>query len=275
MFGWQCADIIAQMSEFIDIGVNLTASSFKPDLEAVLRRARDAGVVRMIVTGTNIEHSKLALELDQQYPGTLFSTAGVHPHHASEFDADTIPLLRELCQHESVVAVGECGLDYNRNYSSPADQRRAFEAQLQLACELDLPVFLHQRDAHADFVGMLSDYHQDLTGAVAHCFTGSLDEALHYCAMGMYIGITGWICDERRGLDLQRAVKHIPLERIMLETDAPYLLPRDLQQPPVQKRRNEPCFLPHICEVTARYRGIGSENLARSTLENTRGFFSI
>jgi len=203
------------------------------------------------------------------------STAGVHPHHASEFDDNTLAVLRDLCAHESVVAVGECGLDYNRNYSRPEDQRLAFEAQLKLACELKLPVFLHQRDAHADFVSTLAEYRHDLTGAVAHCFTGSVDQAVEYIEMEMYIGITGWICDERRGVELQSAVKDIPLERIMLETDAPYLLPRDLQQRPVQKRRNEPCYLPHICDVTARYMGVDSAQLAFTALENSRRFFSI
>ncbi|MGB5603685.1 MAG: TatD family hydrolase [Gammaproteobacteria bacterium] len=269
------ADIIAHMSTYIDIGVNLTDSSFTHDLDDVVQRARHVGVSHMIVTGTDIQHSQLALQINRLYPGVLMSTAGVHPHHASEFDGETIPSLRDLCSEATVVAVGECGLDYNRNYSAPADQRRAFEAQLRLACELDLPVFLHQRDAHADFVSMLAEFRHDLSGAVAHCFTGSTDQAMEYVAMGMYIGITGWICDERRGLELQQAVKQMPLNRVMLETDAPYLLPRDLRKPPIQKRRNEPCYLPHICETTARHRGIESRLLAQSALENSRRFFSI
>ena len=263
------------MTRYIDIGVNLTGSSFKHDLDDVLQRAQDAGVYRMIVTGTNIRHSRIALELSRQYPDVLLSTAGVHPHHASEYDDDTTPLLRGLCAHESVVAIGECGLDYNRNYSTPVDQRRTFEAQLKLACELRLPVFLHQRDAHDDFVSMLSEYRRDLVGAVSHCFTGTVDQALEYATMGMYIGITGWICDERRGGELRRAVRDIPQDRIMLETDAPYLLPRDLQQEPVQKRRNEPCYLPHICDATAGYMQMESQQLADSVLENTRRFFGI
>lgn len=267
--------MIPYMSEYIDIGVNLTGSSFNNDLDDVVQRALDAGVSQMIVTGTDIHHSQAALELSRSYPGVLISTAGVHPHHASEFDENTISGLRDLCAEESVVAVGECGLDYNRNYSKPGEQRSAFEAQLQLACELGLPVFLHQRDAHNDFASMISEYRDDLAGAVAHCFTGSVDEALEYLAMEMYIGITGWICDERRGVDLQRAVRSIPVDRIMLETDAPYLLPRDLQQQPVHKRRNEPCYLPHICEVAAKYMGIDHQQLAQVVLVNTRRFFGI
>ncbi|UCB55616.1 MAG: TatD family hydrolase [Thiotrichales bacterium] len=267
--------MIPQMEEYIDIGVNLTGSSFRNDLDEVVQRAKAAGVSQMIVTGTDLEHSRAALELNRRFPGDLVSTAGVHPHHASEFDANTLPALQEICAEDTVVAVGECGLDYNRNYSTPEDQRRAFAAQLQLACELGLPVFLHQRDAHDDFISMLSEHSRELTGAVAHCFTGSIEEAQAYTAMGMYIGITGWICDERRGHDLQRAVKDIPLDRIMLESDAPYLLPRDLPQEPVQKRRNEPCFLPHICEAAANHIGIDHQQLAQAALANTRCFFAI
>ena len=267
--------MISHMTSYIDIGVNLTGSSFRHDLADVVQRAQHAGVKHMIVTGTDVSHSQMGLALCRQYPDNLYSTAGIHPHHAGDFDAASIPALRDLCSEPSVVAVGECGLDYNRNYSTPADQRRAFEAQLQLACETRLPVFLHQRDAHTDFVAMLTDYRDNLTGAVAHCFTGPAEEAMEYLAMDMYIGITGWICDERRGAELQRAVKVMPADRIMLETDAPYLLPRDLKQPPVQKRRNEPCYLPHICEVAAGYIGIDSSDLAQNALANSQRFFSI
>lgn len=263
------------MQQYIDIGVNLTGSSFKADVDDVILRARDAGVVQMVVTGTDLEHSEQALAMCHQYADTLKSTAGVHPHHAGDFDANTIPRLRDLCEQAPVVAVGECGLDFNRNYSTPAQQRAAFEAQLQLACDLGLPVFLHQRDAHREFTGMLREYSSGLKGAVAHCFTGTVDEALEYIDMGMHIGITGWICDERRGGDLQRAVAEMPLDKIMLETDAPYLLPRNLEQTPVNKRRNEPCFLPHIGSVAAAYMHIDSDQLADAALNNTRRFFGI
>ena len=263
------------MQQYIDIGVNLTGSSFKTDTDEVIQRARDAGVVQMIVTGTSIDHSEKALELCKRYPGVLSATAGVHPHHASEVDTDTVSVLRKLYAESVVVAVGECGLDFNRNYSTPDEQRAAFEMQLQLACEVGLPVFLHQRDAHNEFVSMLREYLPDIPGAVAHCFTGTPDEALEYVDMGMYIGVTGWICDERRGGDLQRAIAEVPVDRVMLETDAPYLLPRDLKQAPVKKKRNESCYLPHICDVTASYMEVESEQLADAALQNTRQFFRI
>jgi len=267
--------MIPQMSAYIDIGVNLTGSSFQDDLDEVVQRAVASGVATMIVTGTDIEHSQKAIELCRGYPEILFATAGVHPHHADDYTSDTSRHLAELCQQDCVLAVGECGLDYNRNFSTRENQRAAFEAQLELAAEIKKPVFLHQRDAHEDFVAMLASSRSRLSNAVAHCFTGSAAEASDYLELDMYIGVTGWICDERRGLDLQQAVKEIPLHRIMLETDAPYLLPRDLAEKPVKSRRNEPCYLPHIAQVVSRYMDIDIEELEQAVLANTKKFFNI
>lgn len=263
------------MNQYIDIGVNLTGSAFSNDLDEVLLRAQDASVNQLIITGTDILHSQKAIELCQQHKDVLYSTVGVHPHHADDFDAGTKQLLRELSENSSVVAIGECGLDFNRNYSISTNQIYAFEQQVELACELKKPLFLHQRDAHDDFVSIIKNVLPKMSGAVAHCFTGTAAEAIEYVDMGLYIGITGWICDERRGADLQEAVKHIPLDRIMLETDAPYLLPRDLDVKPVHSRRNEPCFLPHICRVTARYMEIDEIELAEAAAKNSKDFFNI
>lgn len=263
------------MSKYIDIGVNLTGSSFREDLDQVIGRALNAGVTEMIVTGTDIEHSLKAIDLCAQYPESLFSTAGIHPHHADEFDSKSVEELRELSLHACLIAIGECGLDYNRGFSTKENQRRAFEAQLELAVEVNKPVFLHQRDAHEDFVAIMSDVRSRLDNAVAHCFTGTVAEVNDYLELDMYIGVTGWICDERRGRDLQQAVKEIPPNRIMLETDAPYLLPRDLAESPVKSRRNEPCYLPHIAETVARYMGLDQEELAQMALANTKTFFNI
>jgi TatD DNase family protein len=263
------------MTDYIDIGVNLTGSSFNDDLDDVIRRAVDAGVRRMIVTGTDELHSEAALALCERYRGTLYATAGVHPHHADVYTPQSETRVCELCRHDSVVAVGECGLDYNRNYSSPAAQRLAFESQLELAAQTGKPVFLHQRDAHADFIAMLRNARPKLSGGIAHCFTGTAAEAVDYLELDLYIGITGWICDERRGSDLREAVREIPLNRILLETDAPYLLPRDLEQKPLKSRRNEPCYLPHICDSSARHMGVSSEELARAALENTKRLFAL
>jgi TatD DNase family protein len=263
------------MAEYIDIGVNLTGSSFNEDRDEVIKHARAVGVCQMIVTGTDVDHSQSAIRLCQQYPGVLYSTAGIHPHHADDYSSETTQLIRELCNHEAVVAIGECGLDFNRNFSTQKNQRQAFEAQLELAVELKKPVFLHQRDAHEEFSSVIAHCRGELVNAVAHCFTGTAAEVIDYLEMDMYVGVTGWICDERRGRDLQQAVKEIPMNRILLETDAPYLLPRDLSEKPVQSRRNEPCYLPHICEVVARYMGVDEVELAEASAENTRRFFGI
>src|SRR5690606_12287965 len=207
----------------------------------------------MIVTGTSVTASAQAAELAASRPG-LYATAGVHPHHAVELDAHTVDALRELAAQPKVVAVGECGLDFFRNFSPPDAQERAFVAQLELAAECGLPVFLHQRDAHERFTAILTEHRKSLTGGVAHCFTGGPAELEAYLELGLYIGVTGWLCDDRRGAALRAALPRIPLDRLLLETDAPYLLPRDLAEKP-RNRRNEPAFLPHVLAKTAE--GLG------------------
>jgi len=269
------AVMITDMKQYIDIGVNLTGSSFKKDLSSVIERAIDAGVTQMIVTGTDIEHSEQAIQLSRQFESVCFATAGLHPHHASDYSSDLGSELREMLNHDHVVAVGECGLDFNRNYSTRSEQIRAFEAQLELAIDTQKPVFLHQRDAHDDFISILKTCIKDLNRAVAHCFTGSIDEVNDYVTLDMYIGVTGWICDERRGRALQQAVKHIPQDRLMLETDAPYLLPRDLPHKPTAKNRNEPCYLPHIATAVAKYMDVDESELVSSVYENSRNFFAL
>jgi len=267
--------MITDMDKYIDIGINLTGSSFKKDIPLVIERAREVGVEKLIVTGTDAKHSELALNLTQQYESVCYATAGLHPHHASDYSNDLISELRDMLKHKSVVAVGECGLDFNRNYSSRKEQIRAFEAQLEIAIEMQKPVFLHQRDAHEDFISIIKSCRDDLVQVVAHCFTGSIEEVNDYVLLDLHVGVTGWICDERRGLSLQQAVKHIPLDRIMLETDAPYLLPRDLQEKPVEKNRNEPCFLPHIARAVAGYMKIEEEKLIAAAYKNSYDFFNL
>ncbi|MCC5862027.1 MAG: TatD family hydrolase [Gammaproteobacteria bacterium] len=262
------------MPELIDIGANLTHESFAPDLGAVLARAGDAGVTRMIVTGSTLAHSSAAAHLAAVHAGVLYATAGVHPHHAREFTPADLPGLRALAAAPGVVAIGECGLDYFRNYSSPAEQERAFTAQLELAVELQLPVFLHQRDAHDRFMGILRDYRDQLGHAVAHCFTAGQRELWAYLDLDLHIGITGWICDERRGSHLEPLVRDIPEDRLMLETDAPYLLPRDLRPRP-KSRRNEPAYLPHILAKVATCRDTTAAALAASTTATAERFFAL
>jgi len=267
--------MITDMGKYIDIGVNLTGRSFKKDTEQVVERAIQKGVTQLIVTGTDVHHSEQAINLTQQYESCCYATVGLHPHHASDYCSDTGSELREMLSHKNVVAVGECGLDFNRNYSSRHQQIRAFEVQLELAIELNKPVFLHQRDAHSDLLAILKNCRDNLTQVVVHCFTDSVEELSDYLSLDFYIGVTGWICDERRGQSLQQAVKNIPLNRVMLETDAPYLLPRDLMQKPVEKNRNEPCYLPHIAKSVSRHMGVEEEKLVSSCYENTCHFFGI
>lgn len=258
----------------IDIGANLTHDSFDRDRDAVLQRARDAGVARMIVTGASREHSPKALELARRHPGTLYATAGVHPHHALEYTDECDAEMRALHAHAEVVAVGECGLDYFRDFSPRPAQRRAFERQLQIAVDTRKPLFLHQRDAHADFMAMMKNFEGRLGPAVVHCFTGTRTELFDYLDRDWHIGITGWLCDERRGQHLRELVGNIPAERLMVETDAPYLLPRTLKPMP-KDRRNEPAFLPHIVEELGRDRGEDPAVTAARSTATAQGFFRL
>jgi len=258
----------------IDIGINLAHDSYDRDRADVIARAQDAGVVAMIVTGSTLADSARALELCRQWPGLLRATAGVHPHHAAGFQDSDRAALADLLADPMTVAAGECGLDYYRNYSPPAEQRRAFGLQLQLAVERGLPIFLHQREAHADLMAMLREHPQLLPRAVLHCFTGG-DAELEDCLVaGLAVGVTGWICDERRGQALRDAVGRIPDDRLMLETDGPYLLPRTIQPKPAH-RRNEPMYLPVILETVAACRGQPVEQLAAMTTANARRFFDL
>ncbi len=173
-----------------------------------------------------------------------------------------------------MVAIGECGLDFYRNIASPEQQAFAFSAQLELAAELSMPLFLHCRDAHDRFISLLTPWLPSLPGAVVHCFTGTRDELEACLHAGLYVGITGWVCDERRGVALRELMPLIPADRLLLETDAPYLLPRDLRPRPTS-RRNEPCFLPHIVQQVAGLRGEDSHALAKQCDRNARRLFRL
>ena len=258
----------------IDIGINLVHDSYDPDRAEVIAAAQAAGVTRMIVTGSSLEVSRQAIALSRQWPGTLWCTAGVHPHHAAEFGEADVPALEALARAPEVVAVGECGLDYFRNYASHEDQARAFRLQLEVAARVGKPLFLHQRDAHGDLLRLLDPVLPRVPRAVVHCMTGTVEEAREYLERGLYIGITGWICDERRGAHLREVVRAIPAERLMIETDGPYLLPRDLRPKP-SSRRNEPRYLPHILHAIADARGEPAADLSAAIECTTRRFFGL
>lgn len=262
----------------IDIGVNLTNRAFEGDRAAVLDRARAVGVEAMVVTGTDLDESRKAMELCADDPAYLYSTAGVHPHDAKDCDGETIETLRTLLAEDCVKAVGECGLDFNRNYSPPAVQREWFEKQVILACEVQMPLFVHEREAAQDLLEIL-DRHAGTGGdglppVVVHCFTAGKAELCAYLERGFHIGITGWICDERRGQELQEIVPRIPLDRLMIETDSPFLLPRSLRPKP-RGRRNEPAYLVEIRNTLADLLDISADELAEATIRTSRAFFAI
>jgi TatD DNase family protein len=260
--------------QLVDIGANLSHESFRRDLDAVIERAQAAEVAQIVITGASEEESVAASEIARTRPGVLFSTAGLHPHLAREWRPRSERVIRKLAARPEVVAIGEAGLDFNRDFSPRNQQAHAFEAQLGIAAELGLPVFMHERDAHEKFLEILEPIRGRLASAVIHCFTGGAGELDAYLDLGLHVGITGWICDERRGQHLRKLVTRIPLDRLMLETDAPYLLPRDLSPKP-KSRRNEPMHLRHILETVARCRGIPAEELAEATTRTSRRFFGI
>ena len=262
------------MTGLIDIGVNLSHQSFDGDREAVVARAKAVGVNRMIITGTEVGASEQAAELAATRPGVFWSTAGVHPHHSKELDSAGVTRLAALLNKEHVVAVGETGLDFFRNFSPPADQIAAFRTQLELAEATGLPLFLHQRDAHEQFLELLTEFKGRIGAGVAHCFTGNEQQLHAYLELDLYIGITGWICDERRGQHLHDLVGDIPADRLLLETDAPYLLPRNLAVKP-KTRRNEPQFLIHVRDAVAAATGKPPEQIAAETSANAERLFGL
>jgi TatD DNase family protein len=263
---------LTSRTSLVDIGINLAHDSFDADRDAMIARATQAGVKHLLITGSSVASTRIAIELVRKDPDRYRCTAGVHPHHASDLNVDALAELAALATAPEVVAVGECGLDYFRNFSPREAQLNAFRQQLELAAQVGKPVFLHQRDAHEDFLAIMKEFRSRLAGGVAHCFTAGEEEARAYLALDLYIGITGWICDERRGQHLREVVRHIPANRLLIETDAPYLLPRDLRPMP-RDRRNEPMYLPHILEAIANARGESAAELGAATTRNSNTLF--
>lgn len=261
----------------IDIGANLAGKSFCDDLDEVLQRATEHGVQHIVVTGSDVESSERASQLQQRYPLLVSATAGTHPHVASSFDDATLDTLRELLGRTGTVAIGETGLDYNRNYSSECDQLRAFDAHLELAGEIDKPLFLHERDAHPAFFERMRQHAALCERAVVHCFTGNREALHNYLDLGLWIGITGWICDAKRGRRLRNLVRDIPMSRVMIETDAPYLIPARETVAPLlaKKHRNEPWTLKYVAAEVASSMGCDVEELIAASRDNAKRFFRL
>ncbi len=257
----------------IDIGANLTHDAFAADLGQVLIRAHDKGVTQLVVTGASAEGSEQAARLAANHEA-LFATAGIHPHHAEETTETVLSRLGELAGEEKVKAIGETGLDFFRDFSPRPVQIASFERHMELAIETGLPMFLHERDSHPTFSPMLKNYRDGISRAVVHCFTGEKEALFDYLDLDCYIGITGWICDERRGLRLLELVRDIPEDRLMIETDAPYLMPRSLKPMPTT-RRNEPQYLTAVCETVAAGRNTTYDDIAALTTENAKRFFDL
>ncbi len=260
--------------ELIDIGANLTHEAFTDDREEVIVRAHEAGVEHMVITGADLPSSRAAASLAGEHRERFRATAGTHPHMAEEAPSDLSDHLQTLAREPVVTAIGEAGLDFNRDLSPRGIQERVFEQQLAVAAETGLPVFAHQRDAHERFMAVLRPWREHIGAIVVHCFTGTEAELDDYLALDCHIGLTGWLCDERRGRHLRGFVHKIPTERLMIETDAPYLLPRDLKPKP-KSRRNEPSYLPHIATRIAEARGEEPAALAAATTETARRFFAF
>jgi TatD DNase family protein len=262
----------------IDIGVNLTNKRFDKDRDEVIKRAKSASVSGLLITGTDIEESQKALTLCEHYqdilPYYLHCTAGVHPHDADNVTSDYLEQLGELALNPHVKAIGECGLDFNRNFSAPAQQLTVFREQVSLAVAVQKPLFLHQRDAFEPWFTTLTPYIDKVPAMVSHCFTGNKEELLQCLAANMFIGITGWLCDERRGGALQDIIPLIPLNRLLIETDAPYLTPRTINPKP-KSSRNEPSYLPYIVEEIARITGLDREQIAWQTNHNSKQVFKF
>ena len=251
----------------IDIGVNFHSSQLRGLGPELLERAREAGVAQLLATGTSLASSQWALAFAREH-GSVWSTAGVHPHTAGCYDCVTVRGLEALWPDERVVAIGECGLDYNRMFSPKEAQRRAFTSQIQASVRFGKPLFLHCRDAFADFHAMLREATSEGARGVVHCFTEGAAEP----EQRLGLGITGWVTDLVRGKALRDALRVIPLERLHLETDAPYLRPKNAGK---TRPYNEPALLPFVAQAVAELKGVDVATLAAQATANSRRLFRL
>ncbi|CAM3713592.1 TatD family hydrolase [Parendozoicomonas haliclonae] len=260
--------------ELVDIGVNLGDSAFDKDRDDVVERALEAGVSTMILTGTTLEESIACLKLTEQYKDYCYTTAGIHPHYAKDATDQHFNELKSLYAEDKVVAVGEAGLDFNRDFSPRPIQEQVFEKQIELAIETGLPLFCHERDASKRFADIVKAYRDDIADLVVHCFTADKESLYRYLDLDLHIGITGWVCDERRGFHLHPLLRDIPANRLMVETDCPYLLPRTLKPKP-KSRRNEPAYLGEVISMIASQLDKSVEQVAEETTRTAKAFFRI
>ena len=257
------------MIKYYDIGLNLFCKQFR-DPEKIIDDAASEEV-SCILTGSDMKSSESVNRFVKTHD--CFGTCGIHPHSADSAKAEDFQRIREIVSgNDKIVAVGECGLDYDRMFSTRENQIRCFEHHIKIAEELEKPLFLHEREATEDFIARFRKHSDICSRAVVHCFTGDKDTLKKYIDMGFYIGITGWICDERRGGALREAVKYISLDRIMAETDAPYLTPRNIKG---LDRTNVPQNIKYVAAELARNMRVDEAELISALKENTERFFGI
>ncbi len=250
-----------------DIGANLTSSHFSKDLDVVLNDSLTAGVEKICITSSNLDDVKNAKKISEKYKN-LYYSVGFHPHNAKDFKIEFLKDMSFYLNDPKAICVGEMGLDFNRNFSSKEEQILCFESQLSLASSISKPLFLHQRDAHEEFLSVL-DNHKFNQKLIVHCFTGNLSELEDYLKRDFYIGITGWVCDLKRGKELRKCIDQIPEDKLLIETDSPYLSPRK------KIRRNEPKFLIDVAEEIATLRNETTESIINSSYENSLNFFNL
>ena len=260
------------MYEVADIACNFTSERFDKDLDEVINRAIDNKITKFGLICSQMSDLNKLLKIYEQYSKNMFYTIGVHPHHANEINDDYLKKLKDEITTNNPHAIGETGLDFFRNLSTYEEQIYAFEEQIKIAIDTNKPLFLHQRDSHDDFIKILRKYSSDISKAVVHCFTGTQEQLDDYLELDCYIGVTGWICDEKRNVELRKTIKNIPLEKLMIETDCPYLIPKNLVEKP-KNNRNEPSNLNHIINEIAELMEIDIDILRKQTFENTINYF--
>ena len=260
------------MHEVADIACNFTSERFDKDLDEVINRAVANKITKFGLICSRMSDLNKLLKIYEQYSKNMFYTIGVHPHHANEINDDYLKKLKDEITTNNPHAIGETGLDFFRNLSTYDEQIYAFEEQIKIAIDTNKPLFLHQRDSHDDFIKILKKYSSDISKAVVHCFTGTQEQLDDYLELDFYIGVTGWICDEKRNVELRKTIKNIPLEKLMIETDCPYLIPKNLVEKP-KNNRNEPSNLNHIINEIAELMEIDIDILRKQTFVNTINYF--
>ena len=260
------------MHEVADIACNFTSERFDKDLDEVINRAVANKITKFGLICSRMSDVNKLLKIYEQYSKNMFYTIGVHPHHANEINDDYLKKLKNEITTNNPHAIGETGLDFFRNLSTYEEQIYAFEEQIKIAIDTNKPLFLHQRDSHDDFIKILRKYSSDISKAVVHCFTGTQEQLDDYLELDFYIGVTGWICDEKRNVELRKTIKNIPLEKLMIETDCPYLIPKNLVEKP-KNNRNEPSNLNHIINEIAELMEIDIDILRKQTFVNTINYF--